>query len=195
MSKKNAADQDIILIKKYANRRLYNTRTSKYVTLEDLALMIRDDIDFVVQDAKSGEDITRSVLTQIIVEMEAKGTNLLPLRFLKSLIGFYGHNMQGVVPAYLDHAMQTFSRNQEQLQQYFSDTLGSVFPFNTLEQVGKKNMALLEQTVQMFTPFPIDGETGPSTSDTSADPSLEAMQKQLQAMQQKLAEMQKTDKN
>src|SRR6266581_6393496 len=105
-----------ITIKKYANRRLYNTATSSYVTLDNLCQMVKDGADFVVYDAKTGDDITRSVLTQIIVEEEGKGHNLLPTNFLRQLIGFYGGAMQGVVPGYLDQAMKTFTQHQEQMQ-------------------------------------------------------------------------------
>ncbi|WP_395459247.1 polyhydroxyalkanoate synthesis repressor PhaR [Azospirillum melinis] len=146
-----------ITIKKYANRRLYNTATSSYVTLDHLCQMVKDGLDFVVYDAKTGEDITRSVLTQIIVEEESKGQNLLPISFLRQLIGFYGDNMQSVVPRYLEYSMQAFSRNQEQMRDYFQNTLGGMFPFGRLDEVSKQNMAMFERAMRMFTPF---GATG-----------------------------------
>src|SRR5246500_820682 len=105
-----------VVVKKYANRRLYNTESSSYITLENLADMVRAGRDFVVYDAKTGDDITRSVLTQIIVEEEGKGHNLLPTNFLRQLIGFYGGAMQGLVPKYLEHAMSTFAQQQEQVR-------------------------------------------------------------------------------
>src|SRR5437667_4184728 len=132
------------IVKKYANRRLYNTATSSYVTLEDLAVMIKEGGDFVVYDAKSGDDITRSVLTQIIVEQEQKGQNLLPISFLRQLIGFYGDSMQFLVPGYLEQAMVAFARNQEQMRNSLRTTFG-IFPFGQFEEMGKQNMALFQQ--------------------------------------------------
>src|SRR5579875_3598471 len=121
--------QTPVVVKKYANRRLYNTETSSYITLENLAEMIRGGRDFVVYDAKSGEDITRGVLTQIIVEEEGKGRNLLPTNFLRQLIGFYGDSMQAFVPRYLEHAMEALARQQDQLRETMQRTMGTLFPF------------------------------------------------------------------
>src|SRR5215475_2293924 len=118
------AGESAVTIKKYANRRLYNTATSSYVTLDHLCQMVKDGVDFVVYDAKTGEDITRQVLTQIIVEEEAKGQNLLPISFMRKLISFYGDNMQAFVPGYLDYSMQAFSRNQERMREYIAKTMG-----------------------------------------------------------------------
>src|SRR5579859_6002928 len=130
--KTKPADTQPVVVKKYANRRLYNTESSSYITLDNLAEMVRQGRDFVVYDAKTSEDITRSVLTQIIVEEEGKaGQNLLPIGFLRQLIGFYGDNMQWLVPKYLEHSMQSLSKNQEQLRGYFQSTFGSMFPFGT----------------------------------------------------------------
>ena len=140
----NAAG-DTITIKKYANRRLYNTAESTYVTLDDLARMVQEGIEFTVHDAKTGEDITRTVLTQIIVEQEAKGNNLLPTGFLRQLISFYGDNLQGLVPQYLDMTMQSFARNQEQMRSYLENAFGGIYPFSSFEEVGRKNMAMFEQ--------------------------------------------------
>ena len=140
-----------VTIKKYANRRLYNTSTSSYVTLDHLCQMVKDGIDFVVYDAKTGEDLTRSVLTQIIVEEEAKGENLLPIGFLRQIIGFYGDSMKGMMlPQYLEHSMKTFAENQEQLQSYFQDTMEKIFPFGALDEIGKQNLAMFQQTLKMF---------------------------------------------
>lgn len=148
------SNQSPITIKKYANRRLYNTATSSYVTLEHLAQMVKDGTDFVVFDAKSTDDITRSVLTQIIVEEEAKGgQNLLPIGFLRQLIGFYGDQLGGLVPRYLEHSMQAFQRNEEQMRQYMQQALDGIFPFNPLEEVGKQNMAFIENAMKMFSSF------------------------------------------
>src|SRR5277367_4908469 len=120
-----------VVIKKYANRRLYNTSTSSYVTLDDLCQMVKGGREFLVYDAKSGDDITRAVLTQIIVEEEQKGQNLLPISFLRQLIGLYGDNMQWLVPRYLEHSMQTLAKNQEQIRGYFQTAFGGMFPFGT----------------------------------------------------------------
>lgn len=149
--------QPPVVVKKYANRRLYNTESSSYVTLEDLANMVRQGRDFVVYDAKSGDDITRSVLTQIIVEEESKGHNLLPTSFLRQLIGFYGDNLQGLVPRYLEFAMEGFSRQQEQMKAAMARTMGGFMPFSpalgSLEELGKQNMAMMERAMSLFTPF------------------------------------------
>jgi polyhydroxyalkanoate synthesis repressor PhaR len=160
MTAKPQADTAPVVIKKYANRRLYNTGTSSYVTLDNLSQMVREGRDFVVFDAKSGDDITRSVLTQIIVEEEGKGQNLLPIGFLRQLIGFYGNNMQWLVPRYLDYAMKSFTHNQEQLSKTISPSLGGLFPFGQFEEMSKQNLALFEKAMKMFTSF--GGEAGPA---------------------------------
>jgi polyhydroxyalkanoate synthesis repressor PhaR len=143
-----------VVIKKYANRRLYNTATSSYVTLDHLCQMVKDDVDFAVYDAKTGEDITRSVLTQIIVEEESKGTNLLPINFLRQLIGFYGDNMQAVVPSYLEHMMQAFAANQDRMRAQMRETMSGMFPFGgDLQKMSEQNAALFDSALKMFTPF------------------------------------------
>ncbi|PPQ34456.1 polyhydroxyalkanoate synthesis repressor PhaR [Rhodopila globiformis] len=142
-----------VVVKKYANRRLYNTESSSYITLDNLAEMVRSGRDFVVYDAKSGEDITRSVLTQIIVEEEGKGQNLLPINFLRQLIGLYGGSMQGLVPKYLEHAMTTFAQQQDQIRAAMQKTMGTIFPFGNMEEVGRQNMAMMERAFTMFSPF------------------------------------------
>src|SRR6202051_1931716 len=145
-------DKKPTVVKKYANRRLYNTATSSYVTLDDLARMIKEGGDFVAHDSKSGEDITRAVLTQIIVEQEQKGgQNLLPISFLRQLISFYGDSMQFLVPGYLEQAMVAFARNQEQMRNSLRTTFG-IFPFGQFEEMGKQNMALFEQALKMLLP-------------------------------------------
>ena len=128
--------------------------------------MVKEGGDFVVYDAKTGEDITRSVLTQIIVEEEQKGQNLLPISFLRQLIGLYGDSMQWLVPRYLEHAMSTFARNQEQMRKSLQDAFGGLFPFGPLEEMGKQNLALFEKTMKMFSPFPAPPTAGdkPATS-------------------------------
>lgn len=142
-----------VVIKKYANRRLYNTATSAYVTLEHLSQMVKDKTDFVVYDAKTGDEITRSVLTQIIFEEESKGgQTLLPIPFLRQLISFYGDSLQGVVPQYLEMSMSQFARNQEQMRSYLRNAFG-FNPFQQFETMGKQNMAMFEQAMRVFNPF------------------------------------------
>ena len=154
MAEQDSAKAPVITIKKYANRRLYNTATSSYVTLDHLCQMVKDGTDFVVHDAKTGADITRSVLTQIIVEEEAKGQNLLPVGFLRKLISFYGDNLQTLVPRYLDHSMKMFTTNQEQMREYMRTAFGGMFPFGQqIEEMSKKNMQIMQNALKMFTPF------------------------------------------
>src|SRR5215468_1996953 len=145
--------EEPIVIKKYANRRLYNTGTSTYVTLEDLACMVKNGEDFVVYDAKSSEDITRSVLTQIIFEQENKGgQNLLPITFLRQLIRFYGDSMQMLVPRYLEVSIQSFAREQEKFRQHMTQAFGAG-PFAPLEDQVRRNMEMFERAFAMFAPF------------------------------------------
>lgn len=148
-----------IVIKKYANRRLYNTDTSSYVTLDDLCDMVKEGSDFIVYDAKSGEDLTRQVLTQIIFEQEGKGQNLLPINFLRNLISFYDNSLKEFVPTYLDASMQTFLKNQEKMQEYMGKT-APIGSFGTVaqqfEEISKQNMELFAKAFTMFAPF---GET------------------------------------
>ena len=147
-------DGNTISIKKYANRRLYNTATSSYVTLDYLSQMVRDGTDFVVYDAKSGNDITRSILTQIIVEEENKReTPLLPIGFLRQLIGFYGDSLGSLLPRYLDHSMQSFMRHREQMRDVMQNTLGGMFPVSHLEELNKHNLAFFENAMKMFVRF------------------------------------------
>ena len=151
------AAKEPVTIKKYANRRLYNTASSSYVTLDHLSQMVKDGVEFLVYDAKTGEDITRSVLTQIIVEEESKGgQTMLPVSFLRQLIGFYGDSLQSLVPRYLEFSMKSFARNQEQMRNYLSsmqDTFGGLFPFGPFEEMGKRNMQMFEQAMNLFSPF------------------------------------------
>lgn len=142
-----------VTIKKYANRRLYNTATSSYVTLDHLSTMVKEGIDFVVFDAKTGEDITRSVLTQIIVEEENKGPHMLPISFLRQLITMYGDSMQWMVPGYLEYSMKSFAKNQERMRDYFQTTFGGMFPFGGFEEMGKQQLAMFESAMRMFSPF------------------------------------------
>ncbi|WP_306252613.1 polyhydroxyalkanoate synthesis repressor PhaR [Parvularcula sp. IMCC14364] len=141
---------DIITIKKYANRRLYNTATSSYVTLEYLSQMVRNNEEFVVRDAKTGDDITRSVLTQIIFEEENKGQNLLPVNFLRRLIRYYGDSLQSFVPSYLEMSMESFQKNQETIRQSMSGAFSEAPGFKIFEDVTRQNMAMFEQGMKMF---------------------------------------------
>jgi len=154
-----------IRIKKYANRRLYNTATSNYVTLDHLCQMVQEGVEFIVTDAKTGEDITRSVLTQIIVEEEAKGQNLLPINFLRQLISFYGDSMQWLVPSYLDQMMEAFAENQGRMRQSMQETFGGMFPFANLEEMSKQNMAVFENAMRMFSPFATETESAEASGD------------------------------
>ena len=198
MAEGTATDKTPIVIKKYANRRLYNTATSSYVTLDHLSQMVKDNVEFAVYDAKSGEDITRSVLTQIIVEEESKGQNLLPLNFLRQLISFYGDNLQFLVPRYLEHTMEYFASNQEQMRNYMRDTFGGMFPFGRFDEIGKQNLAFFERAMKMFAPYqtgaageqPNSGEA-PASSGTD---SLAELKAQIDALQKRIETMSKTDK-
>ena len=184
-----------VTIKKYANRRLYNTATSSYVTLDHLAEMVKEGIDFAVYDAKSGEDITRSVLTHIIVEQESKGQNLLPTSFLRHLISFYGDSLQAVVPKYLEHSMHSFAQNQENMREYLKETFGNLSPFTTFEEMSRQNMAFFESAMKMFSPV---GQA-PANSDASdpkpADPKPAGAEKRdgddIDSLRSQLAEMQR----
>ncbi|MFO0995796.1 MAG: polyhydroxyalkanoate synthesis repressor PhaR [Alphaproteobacteria bacterium] len=182
-----------ITIKKYANRRLYNTATSSYVTLDDLCQMVKQGVEFTVFDAKTGDDITRSVLTQIIVEEEGKGQNLLPISFLRQLIGFYGDSLQGLVPRYLEQSMRAFIHNQERMRQYVQSTLGGMFPFAQFEEMGKQNMAMMEQAMKMFSPFGGEGGTPPESGSApgTAEPpaKLDELQKKIDALEKQMEQL------
>jgi polyhydroxyalkanoate synthesis repressor PhaR len=159
-----------VVIKKYANRRLYNTATSAYVTLEHLSQMVKDKTDFVVYDAKTGDEITRSVLTQIIFEEESKGgQTLLPIPFLRQLISFYGDSLQGVVPQYLEMSMSQFARNQEQMRSYLRNAFG-FNPFQQFETMGKQNMAMFEQAMRVFNPFQAGKSAGTANGQDTPRP-------------------------
>jgi len=149
-------DKKVAVVKKYANRRLYNTATSSYVTLDDLSKMVRLGQEFVVYDAKTGEDLTRSVLTQIILEEDSKGRNLLPISFLRQVISFYDDNLRAFLPRYLELSMENFARNQEQIRRYIEGTFGTFFPMGQFEDMARQNMALFQRAATMFTP-PVPG--------------------------------------
>jgi polyhydroxyalkanoate synthesis repressor PhaR len=175
-----------VVVKKYANRRLYNTESSSYITLDNLADMVRQGRDFVVYDAKTGDDITRSVLTQIIVEEEGKGQNLLPTNFLRQLIGFYGGSMQGLVPKYLEEAMSAFAQQQEQVRTAMQKTMGTLFPFGNIEEVGRQNMAMMERAMNLFTPFYRQDDLNGEQSTEIA-----VLQAEIERLRRELAETRK----
>lgn len=171
-----------VIVKKYANRRLYNTESSSYITLDNLAEMVRQGRHFIVYDAKTSEDITRSVLTQIIVEEEGKGRAMLPTGFLRQLIGFYGNSMQGLVPNYLEQAMSAFAQQQEKVRDTVQQTVGHLFP--GIEEVSRQNMVMMERALSMFTPFYRPGDTpAPSSTDEVA-----ALRHEVEQLRQRLAE-------
>jgi polyhydroxyalkanoate synthesis repressor PhaR len=197
MAEKKSKTGDPVVIKKYANRRLYNTASSSYVTLEHLCQMVKDDVEFVVMDAK-GNDITRPVLTQIIVEEEAKGENLLPLSFLRQLISYYGDNVQGMLlPHYLEYSIDAFVKNEEEIQTYMEGTFGKMFPFGEFENMGKQNIEMFEKAMRMFTPFegkapskPSSAAAAPASSKPSEDNSnMQTLQQQLDGLQVQLNKM------
>ncbi len=179
-----------IRIKKYANRRLYNTATSSYVTLDYLAQMVREGQDFTVEDAKTGEDITRSVLTQIIVEEEAKGQTMLPINFLRQLISLYGDNLQFLVPRYLEQSMEAFAKNEEQMRQYMRESFGGIFPFDRFQEMSKQNIAFFEQAMRMWSPFRGNQPGEPANAaPPKAEPKpadLDDLKAQMQALQKQL---------
>lgn len=170
----SAGDDDVVIIKKYANRRLYDTESSSYITLEHLAEMVRKKRQFKVVDAKSGEDITHSILTQIIMDEEARGSNMLPINFLRQLIGMYGNSTQTMVPQYLEASLEAFERNQSQ----FRDAMAGAMASNPFAEMAKRNM-------EMFTAAA--GKTPPAEADAKAE--LAEVKAQLAALQAKLDKM------
>lgn len=192
MAETTETAKDRVVIKKYANRRLYNTATSSYVTLDHLCQMVKDGTDFVVYDAKSSEDITRAVLTQIIVEEETKGPSLLPIGFLRQLIGYYGDTLQGFVPRYLEMSMSAFSRNQEEFRSVVKEAFGGFYPFGQFEAMAKDNTAMFQKALGMFYPFaqqaPVgNGEPKPGEARELTDlrTQLNELQKQIDALAKK----------
>ena len=202
MSEEKAAPQSAVVIKKYANRRLYNTSTSSYVTLDDLATMVKSGTDFLVYDAKTGEDITRSVLTQIIFEEENKGTNLLPINFLRQLIRFYGDSMQAFVPGFLEFSLDNLGKEQEKFRAQMMEAWGAD-PFKAVQDAAQRNMAMFSDAMRVLNPFSavIGGATPPGqqgrpqegqkpaasgAAPASGKDDLQALKDQLAAMQKKL---------
>ena len=196
MTDDQAKTGEPVIIKKYANRRLYNTQTSSYVTLDHLCEMVKQGTDFEVRDARTGEDITRSVLTQIIFEEEGKGQNLLPIRFLRQLIRMYGDSLQAFVPGYLDLSMESFAKNQEQMRNRLAEALGG--GTSALEAMTRQNLAIFERAMKMFSPFGAgrEDERGAArpangTAEAPARPSEEIseLKSEIEAMRRQLAEL------
>jgi len=195
VSEEKAAPQSAVVIKKYANRRLYNTSTSTYVTLDDLSTMVKSGTDFLVYDAKTGEDITRSVLTQIIFEEENKGTNLLPINFLRQLIRFYGDSMQAFVPGYLEFSLDNLGKEQEKFRAQMMEAWGQD-PFKAMQDHAQRNMSMFSDAMKVFNPFAaaamgaVPGAPAPgrpaAPGAAPAKDDLQALKDQLAAMQQKI---------
>lgn len=176
---KGAGDVPVI-IKKYANRRLYNTQSSSYITLDHLSKMTRENIDYKVIDAKTGSDITHQILTQIIMEEEASGEQMLPVSFLRQLISMYGNSMQGLVPHYLEASMDNFRANQTKLRQAFEDSLGN----NPLAKLAEQNMAMFKAAAAVFMPNAVVPAEKPARDDSADE--IAALREQMAAMQKKL---------
>ena len=189
---------DRVIIKKYANRRLYNTATSSYVTLDNLSDMVRQNVDFVVFDAKTGDDITRSVLAQIIFEEESRGQNLLPIQFLRQLISFYGDSMQNLLPTYLEMSLDGFAKQQERFRSQFSQAFGGAPSLGYFDEQVSQNLAMFDRAMRMFSPFsfanasgaaPVapEGDIAPAPAPREAAPVKEAdtvreLREQMEAM-------------
>ena len=197
MTEENTSATEPVIIKKYANRRLYNTQTSSYVTLDHLCEMVKEGTDFEVRDARTGEDITRSVLTQIIFEEEAKGQNLLPIRFLRQLIRLYGDSLQSFVPGYLDLSMESFAKNQEAIKTRMTEAFGG--GSQAFEAMARQNLAMFERAMKMFSPFgvgmPSRGEQEPGARNTNgtAEPKtseeISELKNEIEAMRKQLSEL------
>jgi polyhydroxyalkanoate synthesis repressor PhaR len=188
-----------VIIKKYANRRLYNTQTSSYVTLDHLCEMVKEGTEFEVRDARTGDDITRSVLTQIIFEEEGKGQNLLPIRFLRQLIRFYGDSLQAFVPGYLDLSMESFTKNQEAMKNRVAEAFGG--GTTAIEAMTRQNLAMFERAMKMFTPFvpptgrageteaPARSSNGAGDATAKSSDEIGELKSEIEAMRRQLAEL------
>ena len=198
MTEEHPSVANPVVIKKYANRRLYNTQTSSYVTLDHLCEMVKEGVDFEVRDARSGEDITRSVLTQIIFEEEAKGQNLLPIRFLRQLIRLYGDSLQSFVPGYLDLSMESFAKNQEAIKNRVAEAFGG--GTQAFEAMARQNLAMYERAMKMFSPFgggmsgsPRGEAEGRATNGAAAEPKtseeISELKSEIEVMRRQLAEL------
>ena len=196
-SQETAAPGERVVIKKYANRRLYNTASSSYVTLEHLSEMVKQNIDFVVYDAKTNEDITRSVLTQIIFEEESQqGQSLLPIQFLRQLIGFYGNSVQAFLPSYLELSLASFTQQQERMRTQFT-SLGHAPGGSVFDEQVRQNLALFDRAMKMFSPFAYAkaeepatrAEPAPAPAPPPSDDALVALRKQMEEMQAQIEKL------
>ena len=198
-------EADRVVIKKYANRRLYNTRSSAYVTLENLSEMVKDGVDFVVYDAKTNDDITRSVLTQIIFDEESRGQNLLPIQFLRQLIRYYGDSMQAFVPSYLELSLDSFTRQQERMREQIATTVGVAPGMGFMEDQVRQNLALFDRAMKMFTPFAFTARADepaaapppppPEPAKAAAsDTALDDLKRRIEEMQTQIAKLASNDK-
>lgn len=183
MPKKSHEDGSTVIIKKYANRRLYNTSSSSYITLDDLAKMVRENIEFQVLDAKSGEDITHSILTQIIMDEEASGEQMLPISFLRQLIGMYGNSMQSLMPSYLEASMTNFRQNQGNIREMLEQGLGN----SPLAKIHETNMAMMKAATDAFMPSSA-AKPAPEASSSSGD-EIALLREQMEQMQKKLDDL------
>lgn len=186
----DASSDESIVIKKYANRRLYNTASSSYITLEDLAKMVRDNVNFSVYDAKSGEDITHSILTQIIMDEEANGEQMLPVNFLRQLISMYGNSMQSMMPSYLEAAMTNFRENQSKIREAFEKGMQN----NPLSAIHESNMAMMRAAAETFIPgakAQLSKRDKKAKSEVSEESEIATLREQMAAMQKKLDELDK----
>lgn len=207
MTQANGADGEKIIIKKYANRRLYDTSASAYVTLDHLSELVRNGKEFQVQDAKTGEDLTRAVLAQIIFDQENRKEGVLPVSFLRQLIQFYGDSFQSMLPAYLELSMKSYTQQQEKWREYMQSALGSEEKAKAFEEQVRKNMSMFEDTLKFFAPFVPPGMPGalkpedstssspppaadkPATAPPSGLDAIRALQQQMMDMQRQLAQL------
>ena len=191
MADKNETSDDVIVIKKYANRRLYNTKKSSYVTLDHLAEMVREGQDFVVTDAKTSEDITRSVLTQIIFEEESKGHNMLPTKFLRQLISLYGDSVQGFVPGYLDASMDAFAKNQGEIREQMQGAMAGSPAMAGFESLARKNMDWFDSAMRMFKPSDavMPKAKAETANQDASDVEFGDLKDQLAQMQEQLSKL------
>ncbi len=183
MPKKSQEDGGSVIIKKYANRRLYNTSSSSYITLDDLAKMVRENVEFQVLDAKTGDDITHSILTQIIMDEESSGEQMLPVSFLRQLIGMYGNSMQSLMPSYLEASMNNFRQNQGSIKEMFEQGLGN----SPLAKIHETNMAMMKAATDAFMPSS-KASSAPEPKETSGD-EIALLREQMAQMQKKLDEL------
>ena len=179
-----------VVIKKYANRRLYNTATSSYVTLDDLRKMVQQDINFRVVDAKTHDDLTRSILTQIIVEEESSGQNLLPISFLRQIIAMYENNMRWTLPQYLETAMGWYTSHQQEVQRKMNTSFGGMMP-PAMEEMQRQQLALFDQAVRMFNPIAGAGaKTAPAKPDDATKPSQPESDQEIKELRERVAALQ-----